>query len=288
MTKKQWIADGLLLLTAAIWGFAFVSQKVGAAYVGAFTYNGIRFTLGGLVLWPVIAVLDRKNPPAREVCRETLLLGIPAGLILGTAAALQQIGVAYTSAGKAGFLTGLYVVLVPVFGFLFLRQKLRLPAIAGMLLAAGGIYLLSVTEALTIGRGDLLVLIAAVLFAVHILYIDRVAGRVHALRLSSVQFLVTGLASLAIALFTEPFSAAAILSALPAILYGGFLSVGVAYTLQVVAQKDAHPAHAAILLSMESVFGAIGGALLLHERMGLRGVVGCAMMLIAILLSQKE
>ena len=157
-----------------------------------------------------------------------------------------------------------------------------------MLLAAGGIYLLSVTEALTIGRGDLLVLIAAVLFAVHILYIDRVAGRVHALRLSSVQFLVTGLASLAIALFTEPFSAAAILSALPAILYGGFLSVGVAYTLQVVAQKDAHPAHAAILLSMESVFGAIGGALLLHERMGLRGVVGCAMMLIAILLSQKE
>ncbi|MEA4823670.1 MAG: DMT family transporter [Clostridiaceae bacterium] len=288
VTKKQWIANGLLLLTAAIWGFAFVSQKVGAEHVGAFTYNGVRFTLGGLVLWPVIVVLDRKSPPMAEVRRQTLRTGLVAGLILCTAASLQQIGVAYTTAGKAGFLTGLYVVLVPVFGFLFLRQRVKAPVIAGMLLAAGGIYLLSVTEAFTIGRGDLLVLLAAVLWAVHILYIDHYADRIHALRMSSIQFLVTGLLSLLIALITEPFSAAAFLSALPAILYGGLFSVGVGYTLQVIAQKNAKPAHAAILLSMESVFGALGGALLLQERMGVRGAVGCALVFIAILLSQKQ
>lgn len=288
MTKKQWIANGLLLLAAAIWGFAFVAQKVSAAYVGPFTFNGTRFLLGAFALWPVIAVTERRDPPSVEIKRQTLHAGLIAGLILCTAASVQQIGVSMTTAGKGGFLTALYVVLVPVFGFLFLRQRVRKPVILAIALSAVGLYLLCVTEKLTIGRGDLIVLIGAVFWAMHILFIDRWADRVSPLRLSALQFLLTGAVSMVIALCTETITAAGLLGGLPAILYGGLFSVGVAYTLQVVAQKDAKPAHAAILLSMESVFSVIGGALILGERMGLRSLAGCVLMLAAILLAQKE
>ena len=288
MTKKQWIAEGLLLLTAAIWGFAFVSQKVGAERIGPYTFTGIRFLMGSVVLWPVIAVADRRSPPSAEAKRLAYTKGLIAGVILGAASILQQLGIVLTQAGKAGFLTALYVVLVPVIGFLFLRQKLRWPIVAALALAAVGLYLLSVTEAFTIEKGDLLVLSSALLFALHILFVDRWAGKVEPLRMSSVQFLVTGVMGLLLMLPTETVTLEAIRYGLPMLLYSGIMSVGVAFTLQVIAQKDAKPAHAAILMSLESVFSVIGGALLLHERLGARSLTGCALMLAAVLLAQKE
>ena len=288
MTKKQWIANGLLLLTAIIWGFAFVSQKVGGERIGPYAFTGIRFLMGSAVLWPVIAFADRRNPPSAEAKRLAYTKGLMAGGILGAASILQQLGIGLTQAGKAGFLTALYVVLVPVIGFVFLRQRFRWPIAAAMLLAAAGLYLLSVTERFTIQRGDTLVLVSALLFALHILFVDRWAGKVEPLRMSSVQFFVTGVMGLLLMLPNETLTADAIRDGLPALLYSGIMSVGVAFTLQVIAQKDAKPAHAAILMSLESVFSVIGGALLLNERMGLRSIIGCMLMFAAVLLAQKE
>ena len=288
MTRKQWIANGLLLLTAAIWGFAFVSQKVGGERIGPYAFTGIRFILGGAVLWPVIAFADRRNPPSAAAVHLAYTKGLIAGMILGAASILQQLGIGLTQAGKAGFLTALYVVLVPVIGFVFLRQRFRWPIVAAMALAVAGLYLLSVTEDLRIGKGDLLVLVSALLFALHILFVDRWADKVEPLRMSSVQFFVTGVMGLLLMLPNETLTLDAIRDGLPALLYSGIMSVGVAFTLQVIAQKDAKPAHAAILMSLESVFSVVGGALLLHERMGLRSGIGCVLMFAAVLLAQKE
>ena len=180
------------------------------------------------------------------------------------------------------------MVLVPVIGFVFLRQRFRWPIAAAMLLAAAGLYLLSVTERFTNERGDTLVLVSALLFALHILFVDRWAGKVEPLRMSSVQFFVTGVMGLLLMLPNETLTADAIRDGLPALLYSGIMSVGVAFTLQVIAQKDAKPAHAAILMSLESVFSVVGGALLLSERMGLRSIIGCVLMFAAVLLAQKE
>ena len=288
MTKKQWIANGLLLLTAAIWGFAFASQKAGTEYIGPYAFTGIRFLIGGAVLWPVIAVMDRHSPPSREAKRLAYTKGLIAGVVLGSASILQQLGIVLIQAGKAGFLTALYVVLVPVLGFIFLHHKLRWPVVAAMVLACAGLYLLSVTESFGIEKGDLLVLISALLFAVHILFVDRWAGEVEPLRMSSVQFLVTGVMGMLLMLPNETLTLDAVRDSLPMLLYCGILSVGVAFTLQVIAQKDAKPAHAAILMSLESVFSAVGGALLLGERMGTRSIIGCVLMFAAVLLAQKE
>ncbi len=288
MTRKQWIANGLLLLTAAIWGFAFVSQKVGGERIGPYAFTGIRFIMGGAVLWPVIAFADRRNPPSAEARRLAYTKGLIAGVILGAASILQQLGIGLTQAGKAGFLTALYVVLVPVIGFVFLRQRFRWPIVAAMALAVAGLYLLSVTEDLRIGKGDLLVLVSALLFALHILFVDRWADKVEPLRMSSVQFFVTGVMGLLLMLPNETLTLEAVRDGLPALLYSGIMSVGVAFTLQVIAQKDAKPAHAAILMSLESVLSVIGGALLLQERMGLRSGIGWVRMFAAVLLAQKE
>ncbi len=288
MTKKQWIANGLLLLTAAIWGFAFAFQKIGAEYLGTYSYNGIRFLMGGIVLWPVIALTERRSPVSRETKLRSLKAGLGAGLFLCAASTVQQIGISCTTAGKAGFLTALYVILVPIAGFLFFRQKVGGPVIAAIVLAAAGLYLLSITETFTISRGDLIVLSGAILWTAHILFIDRAGAAASPLRLSSMQFLVTGVISCILAAICETPTLAAVKAALPTLLYGGICSVGIAYTLQVIGQRDAKPAHAAILLSMESLFSVLGGALILHERMGLRGIIGCVLMFAAILLAQKE
>ena len=295
MTKKDLTSGALLLLTAAIWGFAFVAQKVGSAYVGSFTFNGIRFLIGSASLLPVIWLLGRKRTvsakQARVFDRRTLLIGAGAGVILCIAANLQQLGIAGfaglpgTTAGKAGFITALYVVLVPVCG-IFMKQRVGVNVWAGMALAITGIYLLSVTGDFRIGFGDLVVLVCAFFFTAHILYIDRVVRDADPVKISCVQFAVAGVISLVIALCTEPIAWSRIMSAAPAILYGGVMSTGVAYTLQVVAQRDARPAPAAIILSMESVFSVIGGALLLQEQMTGRGYLGCVLVLAALILAQ--
>ncbi len=293
--SKRALANLALLLTAAIWGFGFVAQRVGAQYVGAFTFNGIRFGLGAISLIPLILYMESKGKKSldkqsqksngKNIFKSTILPGVLVGTVLYIAATLQQIGLSYTTAGKAGFITGLYMVFVPLFGIL-LKHKITKNSWAGVVVAVIGLYLLSVNENFSIAFGDLLVLIGAIFWAIHILTIDRFANSVDPLKLSSLQFATCSILSILTALFTETVTMDGLAGSLIPILYGGLLSVGVAYTLQVVAQKHAKPSHAAIILSMESVFGAIGGALLLSERMSLRGLTGCALILAGILISQ--
>ena len=193
----------------------------------------------------------------------------------------------YTTAGKAGFITGLYMVIVPILG-LFLKQKVNNTTWIGIVIAIIGLYLLSINEDFSISKGDLLVLIGSVGWAIHILLIDNFTKKIDPLKLSSIQFATCSILSLLVAIIFEDINMVGISAALVPILYGGLLSVGVAYTLQVVAQKNAKPSHAAILLSMESVFGAIGGAMFLGERIGARGLVGCVLIFIAIMVSQLK
>ncbi|MBW2436738.1 MAG: DMT family transporter [Deltaproteobacteria bacterium] len=283
-------SDALLLTTAIIWGFAFVAQRVGMDYVGPFTFNGIRFAIGSLSLLPLV-VLSRNEPASsRNILPptglKTILLGGSAlGLALFSGASLQQIGLVYTTAGKAGFITGLYVIIVPILGLIW-RQQPKIGTWIGAVLAAIGMYFLSVTEQFTIALGDLLVLIGAFFWAAHVLIIGWLSPRINPIKLAFSQYLACSILSLITAAVIEDISMQSISQAAIPILYGGLLSVGIAYTLQVIAQRDAHPAHAAILLSMEAVFAAVGGWLILDEIIAARGLFGCGLMLTGMLLSQ--
>jgi drug/metabolite transporter (DMT)-like permease len=288
MNKREMKSNMLLMLTATIWGFAFVVQRVGMQYMGAFAFNGVRFALGSISLVPLIIYF--KNKKAAEQLEDAppasaLVPGIIAGSVLFFGASLQQAGLAYTTAGKAAFITGLYIVIVPLLG-IFLKQRTGVNTWIGVVLAASGLYFLSVNEDFTIAIGDFLEIIGAFFWAVHILVIDHFTKKVDALKLSFVQFAMCSLLSIIAAFIFEDISISGIGQAAIPILYGGLLSVGVAYTLQVVAQKHAKPSHAAIILSMETVFAAIGGALLLGEDLGGRGYFGCALMLAGMLLTQ--
>lgn len=290
MKNQEMKSNAMLMLTAAIWGFAFVAQRVGMQYVGAFTFNGVRFALGSISLIPLLIYF--KNKKAAESADDTasasaLVPGIIAGSILFLAASLQQIGLAYTTAGKAAFITGLYIVLVPLFG-IFLKHRINISSWAGVALAVVGLYFLSVNEDFSIAKGDFLEIIGAFFWASHILVIDYFTKKVDALKLSFVQFAVCSVLSIVVALVFEDISVSGLNQALVPILYGGLFSVGIAYTLQVVAQKHAKPSHAAIIMSMESVFAALGGALLLSENLGVRGYLGCALMLAGMILTQVK
>lgn len=283
-------SDALLLTTAVIWGFAFVAQRVGMEYVGPFTFNGIRFGIGSLSLLPLV-LMSREQPAATKNILappglKTILLGGGAlGLALFAGASLQQMGLVYTTAGKAGFITGLYVIIVPILG-LFWRQQPRVGTWIGAVLATIGLYLLSVTEEFTIELGDLLVLVGAFFWAAHVLIIGWLSPRINPIKLAFSQYVACSILSLIAASGVETITFNSIVAAAIPILYGGLLSVGIAYTLQVIAQRDAHPAHAAILLSLEAVFAAIGGWLILGEIISARGLVGCGLMLSGMLLSQ--
>lgn len=283
-------SDLLLLLTALIWGVAFVAQRVGMDYVGPFTYNGIRFALGVLVLLPFAVKKASRGDLGTErlntVSTKTLFWGaVATGVTIFLAASLQQVGLLHTTAGKAGFITGLYVVIVPILG-VCLRLATNRGTWIGAVLAAAGLYLLSVTEQFTIAYGDFLELLGAVLWAVHVHLIGWLSPKMNTFRLSVAQYAACSVLSLLWAAFFEHIVFAHILKAALPIFYGGVMSVGVAYTLQVVAQKKAHAAHAAILLSLESVFAALGGWLLLNETLGPRGLLGCGLMLGGMLISQ--
>ena len=290
MNQHVWKSDILLLITAVIWGFAFVAQRVGMEYVGPFTYNGIRFALGGLSLIPLIVYRRRyvASPAADGLGtgRGRFFFGAAlAGVFLFAGASFQQAGLVYTTAGNAGFITGLYVVIVPIMG-LFWRQAAGLGTWVGAVLAAIGLYLLSVTSEFTIATGDLLVLCSAFLWASHVLIIGWLSPRTDSILLAAFQFGVCSALSLCTAAVVETIALEGIVQAAVPILYGGLMSVGVAYTLQVVAQKNAHPAHASILLSLEAVFAAVGGWIVLHEVLSIRGLTGCALMLAGMLISQ--
>lgn len=282
MRSRSLLNDSLLVTTALIWGFAFVAQRVGMDHIGPFTYNGIRFLLGAGALIPLALA---RSPLPRQLWRDHGRSAVPAGLALFAAASLQQIGLVYTTAGNAGFITGLYVVLVPLIG-LGRRQRLGVERWLAVGLAVVGLYLLSVQAGFRINPGDLFVLGSAFFFAVHVQLIDYLSPRRSALWLSLLQYIVVGAASLVIGVITESVSLAAVRNALTPILYGGLGSISIAYTLQVIAQRRAEPSHAAIILSLEGTFAAIGGWLILGELLSPRALLGCALLLGGMLLSQ--
>lgn len=287
-TLKMLKAELLLLLAAVIWGFAFVAQRVGMEHIGPFSYNGIRFLLGALSLLPLL-LLNRRSAgvvDAGNSGRWILGGGLLAGLLLFAGASLQQVGIVYTTAGKAGFITGLYVVIVPLLG-LWWGHQTPWSTWVGAALAVAGLYLLTLADTLTLADGDGLVLIGALFWAGHVLVIGWLSGRrIDPVLLACLQFIVCAALSLAVAVATESISLDRLRAAMWPILYGGLLSVGVAYTLQVIAQRDAPPAHAAIILSLETVFAAMGGGWLLDETLSERGLLGCAIMFIGMALSQ--
>ena len=279
------VADLLLLVTALVWGFGFVAQRAGMEYVGPFTFNGVRFLLGGICLLPMTLRADQAMAKEITAAIPPGKAGLQAGCLLFFGASLQQVGLLYTSAGKAGFITGLYVIFVPIFGLVFGRRT-SCGTWIGALLATIGMYFLSVRSDFTMGPGDLLVLAGAGVWALHVLLLGYLSPRTHLLRLAMAQFLYCGLFSLIVALFFEAISLHAVYDAAIPILYGGLCSVGIGYTLQTVAQRWAHPAHASILLSLEAVFAAVGGWWLLGESLSGRGIFGCVLMLAGMLFSQ--
>lgn len=278
----------LLFLTAIIWGFAFVAQRVGAEFVGAFTFNGIRFLLGACSLIPVILIFEKEKFNISKI-KKTIMPGILAGVILFIASTLQQYGVEITqSAGKAGFLTGLYIVLVPLIRFV-MGKKTSIFTFFGAIFALVGLFFLCMTgNEVSFGIGDIVLIIGAFFWAGHILVVDKYVNDISPLKFSLVQFLVCGLLSIICALILEDMSFAAIKSAGIPILYGGLMSVGVAYTCQILGQKDSDPTFASIVFSTESVFSAIGGAIILNEIMSGRGYLGCFLIFIGIILSQLD
>jgi len=279
-------ADLLLFITAAIWGFAFVAQRVGMDHMGPFTFNAIRFSLGALSLLPLLVWRrNQKGSQTKTAFKRIFLPGLLTGLVLFGGASLQQIGLMGTSAGKAGFITGLYVILVPLLGLLWGRRAH--PAHwAGAILAVSGLYFLSVQENISVSVYDLVVLAGAFLWAAHVHLIARFSNMVGPLRLSVFQFAVCGLLSALVALIIETTTLGALQDGIWTILYGSFLSVGLAYTLQVVAQRKADPAHAVVILSLEGAFAALGGWLVLGEILSLRDLLGSGLILVGMLVSQ--
>jgi drug/metabolite transporter (DMT)-like permease len=276
-------ADVLLLIAAAIWGSGFVAQRMGMEHVGPMTFTGVRFAIGTFIVLTVLLIRHARAipPPPRPEQRHTrvyLIGGTLAGGVMFVAAALQQIGLIYTTAGKAGFITGLYLVLVPILGLLIGRRTF-LPTWLGAAIATVGLYLLSVTGSFEINRGDGFVLACAVVWAAHVLLIGHLSPRTDPLKLAATQFAVTAVLGMIATLITEEITLQRLVDAKWAILYSGVFSVGIAFTLQVVAQREAPPAHAAILLSLEAVFAATAGWWLLAELLGLRELLGCALML---------
>lgn len=304
--KTKLSAVFLLLLTACIWGFAFVAQVVGGETVGPFWFNAIRFFIGGVTLIPVILLFEKDGK-----AKKSIVAGIAAGAILFTAANLQNLGINMTgSSGRAGFLTALYTILVPFFARVFFRKHTGRNTLIGALLAITGLFLLlsggmaskdtplvsaalqivlagkALKGSLEIGAGDLVLIACAVAFSAHILFIDRRVQAVSPIKFSCAQFFTAGFLSFLCALFFEPVTAEGVRAAVIPLLYAGVLSSGVAYTLQVVGQKNAHPTVAAIVMSSESMFAVLGGALLLHERLSPTAYIGCAVMMAGIVLAQ--
>lgn len=283
MKNQALRADILMLVTAMIWGAAFVAQRLGMDAIGPFLFSGLRFCIGALVLLPL--VLRRGQAAPQPFNRGLLLGGLALGIALTIGINLQQVGLLFTSVTNSGFITGLYVIIVPVLGLLF-GHRTGLGTWLGAGLAVLGMFLLSVGDNFHVAQGDWLQLAGALVWGVHVLLVGYFASRYDPVRLACLQFAVCGVISLATALIFEDVHLASIIQAGPALLYGGIVAVGIGYTLQVVAQKHAIASHAAIILSLEAVFAAIAGALFLGESLHLRGYLGCALMLAGMLVAQ--
>lgn len=296
MERKALRADVLMLIAAAIWGFAFVAQRVGMETMGPHFFNAIRFFIGALALAPVVWFFSRKPKKSDKVdvsTKKLLIAGTLAGVLLFGGAAFQQVGIQYTTAGKAGFITGLYIFFVPLIG-LFFGQRTGSGTWLGATMALVGLYFLSFSDGLSLNfensielKGDLLELACAVFFAGHVLIIGFLAKKMDPVKLSIIQFFVAGVLSLLVAIsLLELITWEMITATAIPLLYAGAMSTGVAYTLQVVAQQHAHSSHAAIILSLEGAFALLGGWLLLDEQLPARGLLGCGLMLTGMLLSQ--
>lgn len=295
----------LLFLTAVIWGVAFVAQSAGMEYLGPFTYNGARSVLGGLVLLPCIALLDRiqgKGDGAPEGSRteeandnkrgggkgfdkQLLTGGLCCGVVLFAASNFQQFGIQYTTVGKAGFITAMYILIVPLLGLL-VHKKVGLQIWVGVLFGVAGLYLLCMKDSIILEKGDALVLICAFIFSLHILVIDHFSQKVDGVKMSCIQFWVCGILSLVCSLIFESPDLHSICAAWMPVCYGGIMSCGVAYTLQIIGQKGMNPTVASLILSLESVVAAVAGFLILGQAMSRRELFGCLMMVMAISFAQ--
>lgn len=296
MKNKEVSSAILLFLAAFIWGVAFVAQSVGMDYVGPFTFNGCRFLLGGLVLTPFAFLREKKYQKSeiyknmaeeeqKKHRRVTLLGGLCCGVAICIASSFQQAGMLYTSVGKAGFITALYIVLVPVMG-IFMKKKVPVIVWMGVVLAAVGFYFLCITESFSINYGDVLLFLCAICFTFHILIIDYFAPKADGVALSCIQFWFSGIVCMSIALFKETPNISAIIAAAVPILYAGVMSCGVAYTLQILGQKHMKPAIASLILSLESVISVLAGWVILKEVLTGRQLLGCALVFSAVILAQ--
>lgn len=284
-----------LLLTATIWGTSFVAQSVGMDYVGPFTFNMLRCLIGGIVLIPCIFLLNKIAPQEKKVLTEqeckkekkTLLIGgVCCGILLSLAMNFQQVGIQYTTVGRAGFITACYIIIVPLIGMTFFGKKCRSTIWLAVVLALVGLYLLCITEEFDIGQGEFLVLICSFLFSLHILVIDYFSPLVDGVKMSCIQFLVAGVICGIPAVFTEKIVLSNILSAWGPVLYAGVMSCGVAYTLQIVGQKNMNPTVASLILSLESCIAVLAGWVVLGESLTIKEFIGCVLMFAAIVLAQ--
>ena len=290
----------LLVLTALIWGASFVAQSAGMEYIGPFTFNAIRTIIGGMVLLPVIFITDRRRKkeggdapaPAQDKKKSVFVGGILCGVVLFAASSFQQIGIMSTTTGKSGFITALYIIIVPILGLLF-KKKVPFTVWIAAGLAVLGMYMLCISEGLGFGKGELLTLVCAFLFSIHILIIDAYSPYVDGVRMSCIQFFVAGLISIPCTLLDKVIDPAyisvtftTVLSAWLPILYSGLMSCGIGYTLQIIGQKNVPPALASLILSLESVFAALAGWVLLGQTLTAKELIGCAIVFAAIILAQ--
>lgn len=290
--KKKSVNNVLLLLTALIWGAAFVAQSVGMDYIGPFTFNCVRSILGGIVLIPLIYVLDkqkkRNTSKVEEVepNKKTLAIGgICCGIFLMLGSSLQQIGIQYTTAGKAGFITALYILIVPILGMV-VGKKAGIKVWIGVVLAVIGMYFLCMTSGFSIAKGDFYILLGSVAFSFHILVIDHFSPKTDGVKMSCIQFFVCGILCMIPTILFEHPELYSILQAWKPIAYAGIMSCGVGYTLQIVAQKNTDPTVASLLLSLESVFSVLAGWVILGETLSPRELFGCALGFAAVILAQ--
>lgn len=288
--SKQIRGSFLLLLATVIWGSAFIAQSVGMELIGPFTFQAVRCALAVLFLFPVSFLLDRTQNSEKTSMQcwldpQLWKAGLICGLALFVAASLQQVGLVYTDAGKAGFITAMYIVLVPILG-MFRKQKPSKTVVLSVLLAVAGLYLLSCLNAEGINKGDLLVMGCALAFAVQITCIDMMGLSLDGVRLNCVQALVVCVLSVPFVLLTETVDWANIFACRVPLAFAGVMSMGVAYTLQIQGQKDLEPTTASLIMSLESVFAVLGGWLVLKETMAFHELLGCVLVFTAVILSQ--
>lgn len=289
MNKKQVTANILMFVAAFIWGVAFIAQKMVIGHMGAFTFNGLRFFIGGLSMLPLMLYYKKKPDAGNEAdkvpLKKTILPGLLIGVALCVGASLQQLGLNNTTAGKAGFITDLYIIFIPI-AEIFMGRKIKKTVWPCAALALIGLYLISVSADFTISSGDLLVFIGSFFWTAQMLLVDKYSKSCNLIKLSFMQYMTTAAISFVIAAFTETVTLDGIVVCVGPILFSSIMSVGVAYTLQMVGQRYAKPSTAAIILSMESVIAALAGAVVLHEQMSVRSIIGCVLMITAMVLIQ--